>query len=558
MRQYFLTGMAALMCCGLFTGCSHDSALEDSRQAVQESYQKTYEDAFKARFGNPGSTQDWGFGSTKQARTRAAVASPSVSYVGPTFNAQMATAATKTGYVILNNLVSYDALAYMEDYRSWDGTGWNDSYYAVNASVVHNNLSDEYLAHIYDVIIDKIPEHINNLDKIASPDYCITTKGGPVTLTPIYHFSNSGDLISYYYYPVGTNPDVKTLPKYQIGNMADPNECNSNDRAFNHNTYSLVFVDGNNVSYDFPAGYEIHFLIANTWIGRGSRNVYDGGGYDGMPISEKTVIDNPEYYGDGNLNTGIHGSAIDSWKNQDVAADAPHIAVFKIGDKNYIGFEDWTDMDLNDVIFEVTGTDGGEEITVEEDWEELRVIAEDLTVDESTDFDFNDVVFDVRRYTAGPKTGIVEIILRAAGGTLPLYVDGHEVHEAFGAEVYEMVNTNALGRGLAGKNANPVTIEIPAGHYAGSTIGEIANSIDVYVVKDGVECHLSAPVGGIASKIGVKCDYEWCQERQDLDDLYSLEDGTSLFSSWVQEILPADDWYRYAKEKIDEYRAAIK
>jgi hypothetical protein len=244
--------------------------------------------------------------------------------------------------------------------------------------------------------------------------------------------------------------------------------------------------------------------------------------------------------------------------------ETPHVAVFKIGDKNFVGFEDWTDFDYNDVIFEVTGTDGGEELPDDDDYEEIRVIAEDLTVGQSTDFDFNDVVFDVRRYLVNTKAkhqkNDVEIILRAAGGTLPLYVDGHEVHNAFGVSVKTMVNTNAHARGLNGSDNAGIRIfpvDIDKEEADKMTIGEIANSIRVYVTKNGVDCDLEAPVGGIASKIGVKCNYEWCDEREDIDNKYKLVDGTPLFKNYVQGIFPVDGWYNYAKKEIDEYKAAM-
>lgn len=59
------------------------------------------------------------------------------------------------------------------------------------------------------------------------------------------------------------------------------------------------------------------------------------------------------------------------------------------------------------------------------------IIAEDLGVEDS-DFDYNDVVFGI--------DGNV-VTLLAAGGTLPLYIDGKEVHEKFGVPVTTMVNT---------------------------------------------------------------------------------------------------------------------
>jgi hypothetical protein len=199
--------------------------------------------------------------------------------------------------------------------------------------------------------------------------------------------------------------------------------------------------------------------------------------------------------------------------------------------------------------------------------ERLRVIAEDLSVGENTDFDFNDVVFDViwtKTYSDEAHTNLtsqtVEIKLLAAGGTLPLYVDGFEVHEKFGVDTKVMVNTRAGNKGLNGQDGiAPVTWTTT--NYSGNTIGEIANSIEVKVTKNGTDYLLSAVEGRIASKIGIKpiknqAEYEWCDEREDIDHRYSLVDGTSLFTEWVQGILPTDEWYTYAKRSIDEYRAA--
>ena len=193
--------------------------------------------------------------------------------------------------------------------------------------------------------------------------------------------------------------------------------------------------------------------------------------------------------------------------------------------------------------------------------ESLRVIAEDLSVGESTDFDFNDVVFDViwtKNYTDETLTSqSVKVVLQAAGGTLPLYVAGHEVHGEFGEDTNVMINTKAAEQGYRGNdNAGTREISLTTDDWSGSNIYDIANSIDIYVIKNETECHLSAPVGGIASKIGVKTNYDWCKERQDIEDKYSLEDGTSPFREWVNGIYPANDWYGYAKNEIVKYRAA--
>ena len=505
MKKNLFAGMAALMLCGVFTSCSHDT--DFAGNAVEQSIQQNYEQAFKARFGTPDPNQEWGFGVlSSRARTRASQSAPAPTYLAPTFNAQLAEAATKTG-IAWNQGIDYGKIEFMAPYRSWDGSGWNDAFYLIESKPVASTYSEDYLAQIRNILLAEIPEGKNNLSKAVAPGYSITTTGGPVTLTPIYHNSSSADMISYYYYKVGTNPsvdEIKAMKKYTIGYMADPEVCkgetDEHHYSFHHSTFSLVYVDEQgNASYEFPKGYEIHFIISNVDLAHNfDFNIFDR--LDQNNVLTKTIHNYPEYYADGRLNKAIHSSGINQWKLGEGQEETPHAAIFRIGEKSYVGFEDWIDLDFNDVIFEVTGTDGGTDIDDEDkdDWEEIRVIAEDLSVGEETDFDFNDVVFDVRRYTKATKLHTlnqVEVILRAAGGTLPLYVDNKEVHLLFQADVDEMVNTNAKSKGLKGCDRGPVTFTLE--NPQGSTIGEIAKNIEVYVIKDGVKCVLSAPKGSV-------------------------------------------------------------
>ena len=67
MKKYLMTGMAAVVFGGLFTSCSHDI---EGGGSTQEQIQKTYEEAFVTRFGQPAADLDWGFGSSAQASTR--------------------------------------------------------------------------------------------------------------------------------------------------------------------------------------------------------------------------------------------------------------------------------------------------------------------------------------------------------------------------------------------------------------------------------------------------------------------------------------------------------
>lgn len=135
-----------------------------------------------------------------------------------------------------------------------------------------------------------------------------------------------------------------------------------------------------------------------------------------------------------------------------------------------------------------------------------RVIAEDLTVGESGDFDFNDVVFDVEH--VGNQT---KITLLAAGGTLPLFVEGIEVHGKFGVDTNVMVNTNANG-GQDGLTAEPI--------YLSGNIHP--QDIEIYVDKTDIgggnpyRIKLLADEGRVPCKILVTKDYDWCNERQDI------------------------------------------
>ena len=150
----------------------------------------------------------------------------------------------------------------------------------------------------------------------------------------------------------------------------------------------------------------------------------------------------------------------------------------------------------------------------------IRVIAEDLTVDEKGDFDFNDVVFDV---ILNHPVGKTTIILQAAGGTLPLTIGGQEVHKKFGVDTNVMVNTNNNS-----VERNPVKFVLDI-QYSN------ANDIPVRVQKNGSWLDLEAKRGRVPSKIGVKPTYNWCDERVDIETQYPD------FGKWVQN--ENIEWY---------------
>ena len=181
--------------------------------------------------------------------------------------------------------------------------------------------------------------------------------------------------------------------------------------------------------------------------------------------------------------------------------------------------------------------------------ETIRVIGEDLTVgDRNTDFDFNDVVFDV---TWGKGNEEATIVLKAAGGQLPIYIvrdaDDLEIHALFananpgsGITQKTMINTTT---GLHNEYKCPqITLKKSNNdnvNWDAENIHDFASSIKIIVYKNGSEFILNAPKGDVPSKIAVGADFEWCNERQDID---KRTDGK--FSEYVGGAYEWNTWYK--------------
>ena len=220
-------------------------------------------------------------------------------------------------------------------------------------------------------------------------------------------------------------------------------------------------------------------------------------------------------------------------------------------------FSDW-------IVTVAKANPKGETPPPSDEGDEIMVIAEDLTINDAIpDFDFNDVVFTVKW---NKTANTVNVTLLAAGGTLPLYIGGTEL----GSEEENYTNGYEVHAKFAEKNPNKVittgtmintyenrhneyetpTFEVTNFNHYATDIGTIANSIKVAVKKYGKMIELTAPAGRVPTKIGVGKDFEWCDERQDIDEKYKLTDGTPLFKDYVQGKI-GDNWYRMIKDDID-------
>ena len=208
------------------------------------------------------------------------------------------------------------------------------------------------------------------------------------------------------------------------------------------------------------------------------------------------------------------------------------------GGRDYV-FSDWI------VTLSKAQKQDNEEEEEEEEEEEddtpanLRVIAEDLTVDNGSpsDFDFNDVVFDV--YYGDASTAKVTIL--AAGGTLELKVNGVEVHQLLG-HPGKMINTNGTKSSSASVRTLSVDDVPTQDILLGFAVNDARDAKDIQILvnkkSNGVDnwVPLTAERGKAASKVAVDPHYTWNDERVPMPD---------SFKQYVQaEDDTYDDWWK--------------
>lgn len=218
------------------------------------------------------------------------------------------------------------------------------------------------------------------------------------------------------------------------------------------------------------ADYEMEFGVK---IGTDKVKLFDGQGQTGAHSNKiSDYSKNPGFGADiyipGGTKFAFYLRYKEGGQYKEVYSDADNSTVLYSdqvsADKQVmvIGFEDklkdtWhiagNTPDFNDIVMYI---EGNPDLPVPE---AKRFMCEDLG--SIGDFDFNDVVFDVKP-TA--ETGKAQVIVRAAGGTLPavLWVAGQkigEVHELLGESTTTMINT---GYG-ASKEQYATTIDVPAG-----------------------------------------------------------------------------------------------
>lgn len=213
--------------------------------------------------------------------------------------------------------------------------------------------------------------------------------------------------------------------------------------------------------------------------------------------------------------------------------------IANIGGRDYV-YSDWIVT-----LSEATKNNGSDP---QPETKSIRIMAEDVAAAAGSDIDFNDVVFDVEAtFAAGAEsTNKVTITVRAAGGTMPLYIGGVEVHEKMLPGVANntktMINTDANfwadGENyFAQDGVAPVSFDLNVTVGKASFLSDVNTNVVVTVNNQGNIVPVLAEKGEPAAKIAVPVGTPWVREKINIGLAYSL------FTDWVQNNSNSTNWY---------------
>ena len=163
-----------------------------------------------------------------------------------------------------------------------------------------------------------------------------------------------------------------------------------------------------------------------------------------------------------------------------------------------------------------------------------RIMCEDLGT--TADFDFNDIVIDVyndwKGYPGNEWTAATIVTVRAAGGTLPATVAGKDIHNLFGVDTKDMVNTGI-------KTAPVAIFRIP----------QVNNAKDIHIMvgNDGGTWELKTATGAAPQKILVPSTTRWSKEYKNIVKSYPD------FEKYVQNAADNGQWYNKIADNNELY-----
>lgn len=409
--------------------------------------------------------------------------------------------------------------------------------------------------------------------KQVEKGFSIVTEGGEIKMPVVYGATAISDRLGYVYYKDGQDPLAQ--PHYilmndarpqsniyfnswkgdAVGNMALSNWSEAEkslwgipkDTKIYGTSYKLAFFGDNHdqkATYNFPAGYHIVFFVApyqpsnpNDYSNHNGK--YEEGIYNySLPELNKRIG-----HRESNSNTDCPTYIADPNQPWLSARGAIKATAWTFNGQTFLGFEDGTDDDLNDIVFWVEGqyTTPEPPITVpdpdplpEPQSESWIIACEDLG--NTDDIDFNDVVFSVS-HTAGETTAKVTPL--AAGGVLPsnIYHGGNnlgEIHNLInGAQPNANGQYSMLNTGSKGTPGSAITITVPADY-------SVTNHGFTVKVKDQNESIVleSAKIGTAPQMLVLPGEWAWPTERTPIGTAFPM------FVNWSKAANTAIDWYK--------------
>ena len=537
-----MTGMTAVALCLAFNSCSHDTNLYDPDSPDKE-VTRNYEEAFKKYVGGTISpNQNWGFDEdVAQARALTRTANPNANMWGETWEVPETLTTAQKKRVRLyfqynktpqNEPIDYKNFFVQDVYKGATTPLNNGSAALITYSTEKYTFNNQQ---------EPGSEHMDKLTAGSNQDH-------------IYNYNDAN---------CSSNSEVWDGVSYEAGwPRADASEAeNLNHKKF-HTDYIMLMENSKTDCFGWhetqgEIQHDDHYVIISAATIDAWADAHSELGDLGAPVTDKW---NRNFVGfDYEAQVDLNQLYARDWRGNILYYDQAHtIPYLKVETNQYahtivpagtpgaLPIKDryvdndqtkgnlWAEVGCADGYYSdwiVCITDAKKKGTTPPPGANVRIIAEDLTVDERGDFDFNDVVFDV--YYNTPSSGKTTIKLLAAGGTLPLTVAGFEVHEKFAEAnpgrsitTSTMINTHANG-GIDG--LDPVTIVVD-NSYNGNAI-----NIPIIVTKQSGTLTLQANRGRAPHKIAVKPTFEWCDERQDIERAYPD------FADWVRN--PSVSWY---------------
>ena len=402
-----------------------------------------------------------------------------------------------------------------------------------------------------------LPEGKNSTGKLKTYDeiynfhWTIVGKdGGEVTLIPVHKQSAQYEYLGYFYCLPGEDLNFKDVPKY-VFSEGIKNDMIVNDDVDEYvaNAYRLIYYDKDgNASYTFPEGTKIYFFLhcfpsrqAYSWCNHSWDNNL-GIDYYSMPDLNRDMLQHLNQVH--NVNFNLYGGN-DDWE------ESPRVVYFSRGNTNYIGMEDGTDMDYNDIVCMVRGNleKFPDSETVETKSQVYTYAFEDTKLG---DYDMNDVVLHVWRDTKKKAELTVQLVATGAFNNLKVFYDDHgvkysepvalfdgkEVHEALGIKAESFGNTET--QNVASLPTTNIQYDYAKFRYY---------KADFYIVDmaTGAEVHLPSAQGLVGSApyaICVPCRWQWPTEHTPITRAYPS------FTGYAANPGVNVDWYLQPKGSV--------